>query len=115
MLVCSDDNDRDEDNSDGRLFLLDKDGRIMFSVGESAISSPSSNTGEDGGVEYVSNSSTIFCQAASSQLLRYMSGEIIEEMLGSLFPLIPNVPTLYISTMSFTVSVSNLKSPRQHR
>lgn len=59
MLVCTDDNDSDDDNSDGRLFLLDKDGRITFSasVGEWAI--PSSNTGEDGGVEYVSTSSDI--------------------------------------------------------
>lgn len=78
MLVCRDDNDRDEDDSDSRLFLLDKDGRITFSVGESAISSRR-NTGEEGGVEYVSNSSIIFCQAASNQLLKYMSGRLLRK------------------------------------
>jgi hypothetical protein len=66
MLVCRDDNDSDDDNSDGRLFLLDKDGRITFSVGELAISS--SNTGEDGGVEYVSTSSDISWQATAVDL-----------------------------------------------
>lgn len=45
MFVCSDDND---DNSDSRLFFLDNEGRITFSVG---MPSARPSAGEVGGVE----------------------------------------------------------------
>lgn len=67
MFVCSDDND---DNSDSRLFFLDNEGRITFSVGM-PFARPSA--GEVGGVEYVSISSDI----SGCQIYRGRSAVII--------------------------------------
>ena len=86
MLVCSDDNDSDDDNSDARLFFLDNDGRIMLSASPS-----STNTGEDGGVEYVSTSSDI-----PWRLQAVNFGISDQGNAGKFSPLIFNVFALYI-------------------
>ena len=85
MLVCSDDNDSDDDNSDARLFFLDNDGRIMLSA------STSTNTGEDGGVEYVSTSSDI-----PWRLQAVNFGISDQGNAGKFSPLILDVFALYI-------------------
>lgn len=88
IFVCSDDNG----NSDGRLFFLDNEGRMTFSV---CIPSARPSAGEVGGVEYVSTSSDILGRQIYSSVIIGQVSNTAGKLVSLLIP--KCLDTLYVS------------------